>query len=66
VLATQTLPQRRPKTMAVNVDHWDRRRHGSRHRVPRPGCSRAQHGGPDDGVQHVHRSRRPGRNGGPG
>ena len=80
VLATQTLPQVRPKTMAVTVegdaarrrhrqgpdpgDHRadrHRRRPGPRHRVPRRGDPRAVDGGPDDGLQHVHRGRRPRR-----
>ena len=80
VLATQTLPQTRPKWMAVTVvgdlpagchcqgpdprDHRrDRhgRRHRPRHRIPRCGDSCAEHGRPDDGVQHEHRSRREGR-----
>ena len=82
VLATQTLPQRRPKTMAVTVDGalpagvspkdlvlaiigqiGTGRRHGSRHRVPRCGHPGAHHGRPHDGVQHVHRGGRPGRDG---
>ena len=38
-----------------------RRRPGLHRRVPRRGDPRALHGGPDDGLQHVHRGRRPGR-----
>ena len=38
-----------------------RRRPGLRHRVPRRGHPRAVHGGPDDGLQHVDRGRRPRR-----
>ena len=80
VLATQTLPQARPKTMAVTVngalpdgrhrqgpgpraDRADRhrRRPGLHRRVPRPGHRGALDGGPDDGLQHVHRVGRQGR-----
>ena len=38
-----------------------RRRHRPRHRVPRLGDPRPLDGGPDDGLQHVDRGRRPGR-----
>ncbi len=84
VLATQTLPQRRPKTMRVTVDGTlpegvsskdlvlaiigrigTSGGHGSRHRVPRLSRAGAQHGRPHDGLQHVHRSRGPGRDGRP-
>ena len=85
VLATQTLPLRPFKTMAVNVDgplpdrrdgqghhpradreDRHRRRAGSCHRIPGQ-CHRiAVHGRPDDGLQHEHRSRRPGGHGGAG
>ncbi len=82
VLATQTLPQVKPGTMAITVDgslgagvtakdlvlsdhrpHRHRRRDRLDHRVPRLGDPVALDGGPDDGVQHVDRSRRPGRHG---
>ena len=38
-----------------------RRRRGLGHRVPGRRDPRAVHGRPDDGLQHVHRGRRPGR-----
>ena len=37
-----------------------RRRPGPHRRVPRRGRPQALHGGPDDGLQHVHRGGRPG------
>ena len=81
VLATQTLPQRRPKTMAVTVDGRPRPRRDAPRTWCWPSSARigtgggmghvieyrgsairvAVHGGPDDGLQHVDRSRRPGR-----
>ena len=41
--------------------HRHRRRPGLRRRIPRPGHRGAVDGGPDDGLQHVHRVRRQGR-----
>ena len=80
VLATQTLMQAKPKTMAVTVNgslpdgrhrqgpgahadraHRHRRRPGLHRGVPRPGHRGALDGGPDDGLQHVHRVGREGR-----
>ena len=43
-----------------------RRRPGLRHRIPRQRHRSAVDGGPDDDLQHEHRSRRAGGNGGPG
>ena len=80
VLATQTLPQMRPATMAVEVDGDAPAgvtakdivlaiigRIGTGGGIGHvieyrgPAIRGAVDGGPDDGVQHVHRGRRPGR-----
>ncbi len=52
--------------LAADPPDRDRRRHRARHRVHRRGHPGPLHGGPDDGLQHVDRGRRPGRDGGPG
>ena len=84
VLATQTLPQQRPQTMAVNVEGdlpagvsakdlilaiigAIGTGGGMGHVIEYRGAAiRAlTHGRPDDGLQHVHRGRSPGRHGRP-